>query len=403
MRVPFLGVIVLCATAFVHAAAAAPADTFAVRWEPDQPAVLNAPNADPLAAGDSLPTPPSYTENHGRWLSDGTSDATGCGNQDCVSCLLCPRGYAYAESLFMTRTNGNATQPILFDVAGGTLLATNDLNFNWSPGLRAGAGVRLCDSLYLDLGYLGLYDSHASATFNQGNSGIWAILPNPIGPVPDLFTIPKQVRVDYWSQLNSFELNLLCCDCCCSTDPCDGITCGRSLEWFGGFRYISLTERLLISGDVGRKLPDGRDCLGEYDLSTNNNLYGAQLGARTRYCCGRFGYEATGKAGIYGNDANEKQTWIDWPRDFPLRPTVTGRGAQVAFVGEINLSAIYQLTKTWNVRAGYNLLWINGVALAPNQLDFTNDNYNPPISGSQLNTDGGVFYHGASIGLEARW
>ena len=142
MRVPFLGVIVLCAASFVHAAVAAPADTFAVRWEPDQPSVLRVPNANPPTAGDSLPAPP-YTENHGPWLSDGTAGATGCGTQDCISCLLCPRGYAYAEGLFMTRTNGNAAQPILIDQNSfETLLATSDLNFNWSPGLRAGAGIR---------------------------------------------------------------------------------------------------------------------------------------------------------------------------------------------------------------------------------------------------------------------
>jgi hypothetical protein len=48
---------------------------------------------------------------------------------------------------------------------------------------------------------------------------------------------------------------------------------------------------------------------------------------------------------------------------------------------------------------GYNLIWIEGVALAPDQLDFTNTT----TSGSGIDTDGGVFLHGVNAGLEARW
>jgi PAS domain S-box-containing protein len=42
---------------------------------------------------------------------------------------------------------------------------------------------------------------------------------------------------------------------------------------------------------------------------------------------------------------------------------------------------------------------IEGVALAPNQLDFTNT----PDSGTDVHTNGGVFFHGVNLGLEARW
>lgn len=396
MRVPFLGVIVLCAAPFLNLATALQADTFPVRWESDQPLVLRAPNADSPPAVGSLPGPP-YTENPGPWLS-GAPGIAACSNQDCLSCLLCPCGYAYAEGLFLTRTNGSADQPIMVDAqTGQTLLATNDLSFNWAPGLRAGAGFRVCDGWYVDLGYLGLFDSNASATMLRPDPAVFPSFPGPLGPRSNVFFGTDEVRADYNTQLNSCEINLLCCNCC-STEPCAGDTWGRSFEWFGGFRYISLNETLLISGKRRQPPITGAFETGEYDLYTNNNLYGAQLGARTRFSRGRLGCEATAKAGIFGNDAYEQQTLVDFP-NYALRPTTTGAATQVAFAGEINLAAIYQLTKTWNVRAGYNLLWIDGVALAPNQMDFTVT----PTSGSQLNNGGSVFYHGASIGLEARW
>jgi hypothetical protein len=51
--------------------------------------------------------------------------------------------------------------------------------------------------------------------------------------------------------------------------------------------------------------------------------------------------------------------------------------------------------ETWGLRVGYNLVWIDGVALA--QLDFENPDEPRFVSAA------GVFLHGANFGLEARW
>ena len=114
---------------------------------------------------------------------------------------------------------------------------------------------------------------------------------------------------------------------------------------------------------------------------------------------GRFGWEATGKAGIFGNAAQETQSVTDFP-NFALRPTVSSSGSEVAFVGELNLSALYRLTDVWNLKAGYNVMWIDGLALAPDQLDF---NFATSPSGNQLQNGGAMFLHGVNVGLEARW
>ena len=114
---------------------------------------------------------------------------------------------------------------------------------------------------------------------------------------------------------------------------------------------------------------------------------------------GRLGWEATGKAGIFGYDAEQEQSVIDFP-NFALRPTVSSNGSGVAFVGEANLSALYRLSNVWNLRAGYTALWIEGLALAPDQLDF---DFASSTGGSRLHDDGGLFLHGVNVGLEARW
>jgi hypothetical protein len=44
-------------------------------------------------------------------------------------------------------------------------------------------------------------------------------------------------------------------------------------------------------------------------------------------------------------------------------------------------------------------MWLDGVALAPDQLDFTNT----PTSGTAIASDSTLFLHGVNLGLGTRW
>jgi hypothetical protein len=89
----------------------------------------------------------------------------------------------------------------------------------------------------------------------------------------------------------------------------------------------------------------------------------------------------------------------DFP-NFALRPTVSGSEVGVAFVGELDLSALYRLTDAWNLKAGYTLIGIQGVALGPDQLDFA---FAASPSGDQVHNGGGMILQGLNLGVEARW
>lgn len=216
--------------------------------------------------------------------------------------------------------------------------------------------------------------------------------------------------VDYSSVLHSAELNLVyCCDCdgkceagkCGYVPACHGGTSrGRTFEWLAGFRYLDLREKLHIAGQ--RDETGGTES-GVYDIRTIKQLCGGQLGARWRCWGERLGFEATGKLGVFGNAAEQEQYITDYPADqsgpFPLRPVTGADGTEVAFVGDLNLTAIYRLNEVWSLRAGYNLIWISGVALAPDQVDFSGT----LPAGEQLHSTGSLFLHGVSCGVKARW
>lgn len=65
----------------------------------------------------------------------------------------------------------------------------------------------------------------------------------------------------------------------------------------------------------------------------------------------------------------------------------------------MNGSLIYRVTDVWGLRAGYNCYWLSSAALALTQYDFGTG----VDSGSAINDNGGLFLHGANLGVEARW
>ena len=322
---------------------------------------------------------------HGEACNCEACDAACCepymtpGTVRCSSC--CPCSYAWAEGLILTRDNQSANRPLVLDLnTDEVLLTVGDLDFDWSGGLRVGYGQRVCDCWGVEFGYLGYFDQSAVAGVELDDG---LTLPGDLGLQVNNFFAADDVGVRYTSDLHSAEVNFVHC--------CAG--CGRSLEWLAGFRYLDLGERIGITAF------DSAESTTRYDVRTSNHLYGAQLGARARRCLGCWSWEATGKAGIYGNDMQQHQApIIDFP-DFEFRSARGSSDGDVAFVGDLNFSGSYQLTRVWGVRAGYNLIWIEGVALRTDQLDFTN----VPGSGTDLVSGAGVFLHGVNVGLEARW
>lgn len=219
----------------------------------------------------------------------------------------------------------------------------------------------------MEFDYFGLFGGSTSAVAVKPDPTSFLIFPNNL--TGNVFVDMDSTRVNYSSAFNSFAVNLLCC-CGCCEESCDkgskggkgggGVARCRSVTWFAGLRYLNIAERLNISA---QRIVGGGVEEGTYNTSTNNNLYGAQLGARLRRTSGRFGWDATGFAGIFGNDAQQTQAVTDFP-NFPLRPTVSSSKAGVSFVGGTNVSALYSLTNVWNLRAGYTVLWVEGLALA---------------------------------------
>jgi hypothetical protein len=185
---------------------------------------------------------------------------------------------------------------------------------------------------------------------------------------------------NYASRLYNGELNV-------RWNPCDRISL------LAGFRWVNLGE------DLQGTLPPERAAVPFWDTSTRNNLYGFQIGAKGKlFERGRFSIDGLVKAGIFDNVA-EETTGVSIYRVVYWESASINRAA---FLGEIDLQCKYQITRRLSLKAGYEAMWLQGVALAPGQIPETQSHITSPVSVEALgvNCSSGVFYHGATAGLE---
>lgn len=161
-----------------------------------------------------------------------------------------------------------------------------------------------------------------------------------------------------------------------------------------GFRWLQLDDSLHF-----RFTPAAGATRTDLAIDADNDLFGLQTGAvGTLFERGAFSLVGWGKAGVYHNDAGQISR-VDLPF-LPLVGATNDSDEDTSFVGDIGLIGIRRVSDCWAIRAGYQLLWINNVALAPEQLTGIND-VTVPVS--VVNNRGDVFYHGALLGLQANW
>jgi hypothetical protein len=160
----------------------------------------------------------------------------------------------------------------------------------------------------------------------------------------------------------------------------------RNLRGVAGFRWVELHD--LMHG--GFTL--GGPTIPFLSINVHNHLYGGQTGLDVLlWQNARWEASSTIKGGVFNNSAT-----VVYDRG----TVVEHKFAETAFVGDLGLNAKLRLTQRCAVRLGYQMLWIQGLALAPAQLN-TVVVIPPPAStpagGSSL------FAHGLSAGLEVRF
>ena len=303
---------------------------------------------------------------------DIPNTCTGC-QSDCGNTCGCnpcaePLWTASANVLFLHRSTPSSRILAFNTVRPEENLNANAFDYGTQAGLELSITRRIGWNNAVELRYFG--DDGWDAAFAGATTPneLWQLNSDP----PVFVTSGDGIAAILDSKLHNAEINL-------THEYSDW------LDLLVGFRYVELDQRGIASL-VNAAVPF------TYALATHNRLYGAQFGARSWLWSNDFvTVDATGKAGIYGSHSNHGAL----ATTNAATVVAAGTNDDTAFLGELRINGKACLTECLSIRGGYQLMWIDGVALATDQLANTDFD-----AGTGINTSGDVFYHGAFVGIE---
>lgn len=181
-----------------------------------------------------------------------------------------------------------------------------------------------------------------------------------------------------------------------------------------GFRYTSLSEQLGFSSIGSTQTGTSPDTFAadpsltiDINADADNHLAGFECGADgwvTLLQGLRVGGEA--KVGIYNNDYNVSTSAIAGDGSPSTVSTISGD--QVAFLTEVKLMAVADITSSISLKGGYELLFISDMALAGDSLVFAAPYGDPngaagSVGGAPPSTNNDIVFHGFHAGIEYVW
>lgn len=179
---------------------------------------------------------------------------------------------------------------------------------------------------------------------------------------------------------------------------------GQYWSFLLGVRYFDVRERFELNGRSIMAIDANRDgdvtdpgdtplaiATGTYLLRTDNDMIGPQIGTEMmfRQCTWEWGlrFKVAPMADLAEQDL--AVTTVD-PVFGDKAAAFRDRRTELAGLIEFGVVGSYKLRPNLAVHAAYDLAWLTGVALAPDQA----------TSPGRVNLDGGLFFHGLVAGFE---
>lgn len=271
-----------------------------------------------------------------------------------------------ADVMLLDRSGGESF-PML-ERFGDNVELFNSQDFVFSMGVGQRVGIVGEDIIFgcdIEGSYFAVDNWSAARTIDSPPEGMQYLL---FGG-PQYYLPPGGwVSYNYISRLYNAELNL------------------RRPIWdnlyiLAGFRYLQLHE------DLNSMLSNGESFM-DIDFNVDNHLYGGQIGLNVAFINRpRFSIEGVVKAGMFCN-------FSDLTINGPYVTIGGEKSTHTAFLGEVGLMGIVQVTGNLSVRGGYQVMWLDGIGLASDQFKNADPiTYKPYMGGTLL-------YRGAFAGLE---
>ncbi len=356
----------------------------------------------PAATGPAIDTPPPM------YIPEPFAAGSLAGMPDSVVAERLPqwpRWFAGASGLVMTRTlptSAATMQPL-----GGTQLTTGAAGATWPGGvdLHIGRWFGPHQRHAVECIYWGVYNLGSTAAATSNPPGIDAIPQAPgvtIGGLPAAAFLvdaagPQIGRSDV---INDVEINWVYAP---GQRP-EFLPRERAvnLMWLAGFRFFEVGDTLTLTsqpGDAALAAPD-------LAVATNNNLYGAQVGAKFDW---RFlptvRFNVVPKFMIGGNSITNTTSLQTATGDSAV--FVDGQPVRVhaemgvfSWLGSVDTGLAWDVTERWTLSLGYRVVGVGNIAQADGQWPTV---LADPAAVSGIDAGSSTIVHGGFAGFEGRW
>jgi hypothetical protein len=379
-------------------------------------------------SGEAIELMPESAEDgsFGNYYGDPMHLDAGCAPLFESSGTWLRRGFWYAEGDYMLMNRSWDRKGLLFAFEGGQssapginlagqpafgpVLTLNPLIIEGSkPGADGMARVTLGRFLFRDERNR---DHNLQATYFGGgswksNSAIQASsaeglnVNDFIDRINPSFDGAESMAFDYETGLDSFETNYIVKSRLGRDQMVlqpDGqwvrsANTSQTYSFLVGLRYLNLVDVLNISAE--RDEDDATSQGGTYFVDSDNNLFGGQLGVSVAHETARWSMGMNAKVGSYFNRMNMYSEFLAGPELIPSRGTTDVAENNLSFVADAEVLLKWHLRPNLSLRAGFELLYVDSVGLAPHQVNFIPGGY-PPIA-----DDGDVVLLGTGLGIEA--
>lgn len=315
-----------------------------------------------------------------------------------------PRWFAGASGLVMTRTlpTGAATmQPL-----AGVQLTTSDTGASWPGGvdLHVGRWFGPRQQQAIELVYWGVFGIGGTASVASPADAIVAI-PQATGvtvggtPADQYLTGASLQQVSRSDIVNDIEINWVYS----LWDRPEFLPRERAvnLMWLAGFRFFEVYDSLQLT------TTPGSSALAPLALSldTNNNIYGAQVGAKFDWrFLPRVRFTAVPKFMIGGNAITNTTTLASGgttaafaggqPVDVPASLGV------FSWLGSVDTGVAWDVTPHWSLWMGYRVVGVGNIAQADGQWPA---DISSPAAVSAISAGSSTIVHGGFAGFEGRY
>lgn len=326
--------------------------------------------------------------------------------------VMLTRSHSRAYALSVTNDNNSVPSVLAREV----FLSTDTGSFRFEPGARITFGMMIGRDEKnrdhsLEFTFLAANEFLTSAAVSNPSGLALVTTLDPNVNISKLFAIPNPPGVvipgfvgtshvySYSSDLRSFEVNAKIQDRLGRDQIVytpDGrwtrhATSRRNWSLLAGMRYVNYDEAFLFASTDALT---GNN--GSLDIESQNDLLGLQVGVEWTEQHESWSWGLRGKLGSFINFADQQTVLMTTPDD-AIERSRSAADEQLTMLAEFGMIARYQLRPNLALRASYDFIWLQGVALAPEQATFS------AAAPEVVNVGGNILFQGGSVGFEFTW